>query len=130
MSNRPDNQPEKDEELASSDDAVIGRAVRVSAAAIVIAAIGVALGFFLLHRKPPPEQPKVTTLTPPTEQAQPTAETPVAKFTDITASAGIHFTHQNGAYGDKLLPESMGGGVAFLDYDNDGKQDLLFINST
>lgn len=57
-------------------------------------------------------------------------EIPVAKFTDINREAGITFTHLNGAYGDKLLPETMGGGVAFLDYDNDGRQDLLFINST
>ena len=55
---------------------------------------------------------------------------PAAKFTDVTAAAGITFSHVNGAYGDKLLPETMGGGVAFLDYDNDGNQDLLFINST
>ncbi len=54
---------------------------------------------------------------------------PVAKFTDITREAGINFMHVTGAYGDKLLPETMGGGVAFLDYDNDGAQDLLFINS-
>ncbi|MGH7969919.1 MAG: FG-GAP repeat domain-containing protein, partial [Limisphaerales bacterium] len=54
---------------------------------------------------------------------------PVAKFTDITASAGIRFVHNNGAYGDKLLPETMGGGVAFFDFDNDGRPDLLFINS-
>ncbi len=57
-------------------------------------------------------------------------EIPTAKFTDVTKEAGITFMHNNGAYGDKLLPESMGGGVAFLDYDNDGHQDLLFINST
>ena len=57
-------------------------------------------------------------------------EVPVVKFTDITAEAGITFSHVNGAYGDKLLPETMGGGVAFLDYDNDGYQDLLFVNST
>ncbi len=59
-----------------------------------------------------------------------TSEIPTVKFTDITAAAGIKFVHHNGAYGDKLLPETMGGGVAFLDYDNDGHQDLLFINST
>jgi hypothetical protein len=59
-----------------------------------------------------------------------TDEVPVAKFTDITKEAGITFTQNNGAYGDKLLPETMGGGVAFFDYDNDGHQDLLFINST
>src|SRR5262245_28865159 len=57
-------------------------------------------------------------------------EIPFAKFTDITSAAGITFSHQNGAYGDKLLPETMGGGVAFFDFDNDGKPDLLFINSS
>jgi hypothetical protein len=45
-------------------------------------------------------------------------------------AAGINFVHNNGAYGDKLLPETMGGGVAFFDFDDDGAQDLLFINST
>ena len=55
---------------------------------------------------------------------------PVAGFVDITKSAGINFVHNNGAYGDKLLPETMGGGVAFFDFNNDGAPDLLFINST
>src|SRR5882672_1207808 len=58
------------------------------------------------------------------------AEIPEAKFKDITAESGIRFVHNNGAYGEKLLPETMGGGVAFLDFDNDGAQDLLFVNST
>jgi hypothetical protein len=57
-------------------------------------------------------------------------EIPAAKFTDITKLAGITFVHNNGAYGEKLLPETMGSGVAFFDYDNDGAQDLLFVNST
>ncbi|HUD83485.1 MAG TPA: CRTAC1 family protein, partial [Candidatus Saccharimonadales bacterium] len=57
-------------------------------------------------------------------------EIPTVKFVDITAAAGIQFVHNNGAYGDKLLPETIGGGVAFLDYDGDGSQDLLFVNST
>ncbi len=56
-------------------------------------------------------------------------EMPVMRFTDITGEAGITFTHVNGAFGDKLLPETMGGGVAFFDFDGDGNQDLLFINS-
>src|SRR4029453_5147832 len=43
---------------------------------------------------------------------------------------GLKFVHNNGAYGDKLLPETMGGGVGFFDFDSDGDQDLLFINST
>jgi hypothetical protein len=48
---------------------------------------------------------------------------------DVTESAGIDFVHENGAYGDKLLPETMGGGCAFLDYNSDGDQDILFVNS-
>ena len=51
------------------------------------------------------------------------------EFTDITAQAGIKFRHNNGAQGKKYLPETNGSGCAFLDYDNDGWQDLLFINS-
>jgi hypothetical protein len=58
------------------------------------------------------------------------AAVPSVPFADITAQSGITFTHTSGAYGDKLLPETMGGGVAFFDYDNDGDQDLLFVNST
>jgi len=57
-------------------------------------------------------------------------DVPYARFTDITKESGIAFLQNNGASGDKLLPETMGGGVAFFDFDNDGQQDLLFINST
>lgn len=55
---------------------------------------------------------------------------PVVRFTDITAPAGINFRHENGARGQRLLPETMGGGVAFFDCDQDGDPDLLFVNST
>ncbi len=48
---------------------------------------------------------------------------------DITAQAGIHFVHNNGAFGKKYLPETMGSGVAFIDYDNDGWPDILLVNS-
>jgi len=50
-------------------------------------------------------------------------------FRDITKAAGITFVHTNGATGKKYLPETMGAGVAFLDYDGDGWQDLFFVNS-
>ena len=50
-------------------------------------------------------------------------------FTDVTAAAGIKFRHNNGAFGKKLLPETLGSGCAFLDFDNDGWQDILLINS-
>jgi len=50
-------------------------------------------------------------------------------FTDVTSSAGIRFRHNNGAYGGKLLPETLGPGCAFIDYDSDGWQDILLVNS-
>lgn len=49
-------------------------------------------------------------------------------FRDITAQAGIRFTHNNGAFGKKWLPETMGPGCALIDYDNDGYPDILLIN--
>lgn len=52
------------------------------------------------------------------------------EFVDITAQAGIHFKHNNGAFGKKYLPETLGPGCAFIDYDNDGWQDILLVNST
>jgi len=50
-------------------------------------------------------------------------------FTDVTAASGIRFTHNSGAFGKKYLPETMGSGCAFLDVDNDGWQDVLFVQS-
>ncbi|MGA7554149.1 MAG: CRTAC1 family protein, partial [Candidatus Acidiferrales bacterium] len=49
-------------------------------------------------------------------------------FEDITRAAGIQFVHNNGAFGKKWLPETMGPGVAFIDYDDDGWQDILLVN--
>src|SRR5262245_63496901 len=51
-----------------------------------------------------------------------------ARFVDVTARAGVHFRHENGARGQKWLPETMGSGCAFLDFDGDGRLDLLFVN--
>ena len=49
-------------------------------------------------------------------------------LTDVTTAAGLDFHHNSGAYGGKLLPETLGSGCAFLDYDADGWQDILLIN--
>ena len=49
-------------------------------------------------------------------------------LTDVTASSGLQFTHNSGGYGGKLLPETMGSGCAFIDYDADGWPDVLLIN--
>jgi hypothetical protein len=50
------------------------------------------------------------------------------QFREVSAEAGIHFTHNNGAFGKKWLPETMGPGCAFIDYDNDGYDDILIAN--
>lgn len=51
-------------------------------------------------------------------------------FHDVTQRAGIRFVHNNAAFGKKYLPETMGPGVAFIDYDNDGWQDIFIVNGT
>lgn len=50
------------------------------------------------------------------------------RFTDITHSSGITFVHHNGAFGAKYLPETLGPGCAFIDYDNDGYPDILLVD--
>jgi hypothetical protein len=49
-------------------------------------------------------------------------------FTDVTNSAGIGFVHETGAFGEKWMPETMGSGGGFLDYDGDGLPDILLVN--
>ena len=61
---------------------------------------------------------------PPTPAPAP----PGIAFTEKAAAVGIDFTHVNGAQGKKWMPETMGGGVAVLDYDGDGRADLLFVS--
>jgi len=53
-----------------------------------------------------------------------------AEFRDVTAAAGIKFVHNNGAFGKKYLPETLGPGVAFIDYDSDGWPDIFLVNGT
>jgi enediyne biosynthesis protein E4 len=65
-----------------------------------------------------------------TEARTTTGASSAVHFDDITRAAGIHFVHNSGAFGKKWLPETMGPGVAFIDYDNDGWQDLLIVNGS
>jgi enediyne biosynthesis protein E4 len=64
-------------------------------------------------------------LSAPLAATQPSGVT----FSDVTQAAGLKFRHTNGAFGKKYLPETMGAGGAFLDYDGDGWQDILLVNS-
>ena len=68
-------------------------------------------------------------LTPSRSWPAPIAPPLGFRFTDITNASGVRFRHNNGAYGGKLLPETLGPGCAFIDYDADGWQDILLVNS-
>jgi hypothetical protein len=81
-----------------------------------------------------PSQVQVASAAPlssPSEQPAPASLRPSGpiQFTDVTAQSGISFKHNSGAFGKKYLPETMGSGACFIDYDNDGWQDILIVNS-
>lgn len=119
---------ESPDELVHHDDAVIGKATRWSVAILVVLLCAIVGAVLWLNRKPAPGPVQVTQLNRPVAPARAADQTPAVRFTDITTDAGIAFNRVNGAEGDKLLPETMGGGTAFFDYDGDGDADLLLIN--
>jgi len=65
----------------------------------------------------------------PVTPAAASAPSASVRFADVTEAAGIHFVHHNGAAGKKMMPETTGSGCAFFDYDNDGWDDILLIDS-
>jgi enediyne biosynthesis protein E4 len=61
-------------------------------------------------------------------RAEPQSSASTTQYVDVTESSGLNFTHYSGAFGKKYLPETLGPGVAFIDYNGDGWQDLFFTN--
>ena len=125
-----DGLPAEDSQSPDSGSAIIGRAFRRSLMSLVVIAMLIGLGLYLSKRGT--EEPVALDEAPVTMPEAPPAtrpEVPAVSFSDITHSSGVGFVHVNGAYGKRFLPETMGGGLALFDYDNDGDQDLLLVNS-
>jgi hypothetical protein len=119
------NHPQLDEER---DDAIVGKAFVWSALVIVLIASVGGVVYWRSNIKPV-VQGTSTELIRPEPREIPKVEIPAMPMKDITELAGITFIHESGAVGEKLLPESMGGGVAFIDYDGDDDPDILCVNS-
>ena len=60
--------------------------------------------------------------------AEPAEQSSPELFTDVSLQAGITWRHFNGQSQDRFLIEASCGGVAFLDFDNDGWLDIYFVN--
>lgn len=123
------NRSEQQEQWAPADDALITRAFRASLVIILVLGGGAGGAYLILSRPEPAQFAEATPLVEAQLRRRPQIQPPKVLFTEIGADAGLVFVHENGAYGDKLLPETMGGGCAFFDFDNDDDPDLLLVNS-
>lgn len=118
-----------DANVESEDDSVIGKMFWRSLGIFALAG-AVAIPIYIATRPATVKGPEVKTeVTKPTVRQKESTDIPDIPFTDITAASGIKFSHFDGKRGERLLPETMGGGGGFWDYDNDGDQDILFVNS-
>lgn len=118
------------DQRTEDDDRAIGRALRASLLVfLLLGSIGGGI-YLWLNRRAPAIATEAAPIALPETRVKSTAVIPTVHWTDITQAAGIDFVHTNGAHGEKLLPETMGAGVAAWDFDQDGDQDLLFINAT
>lgn len=113
------------------DDAVIGQAFRASLIGLMLLGLPV-IGYlvYLNLKAKEDENTEVEDVILPGERKTDDSAIPSLPMIDVTSAAGIDFLHETGRYGDHLLPETMGSGIAVFDYNNDGNQDIFFANSS
>ena len=111
-------------------EAVIIRAFKWSMMVLVLLVVGALMLWAMEQDAQQPVAVRESGLSGPA--AEPDAgsgrQPPAARFLDISRAAGIDFVHVSGAYGERLLPEPIGSGGGFLDYDNDGDADVLLVS--
>ncbi len=121
----PMNEP-KTPEHEVQDDAAIGRALRGSLTVAAIIAIPAIAATVWFNRSQAPVVVPVTAVATPQVRIA-NATIPPMPMIDLSSSCGIDFKHHAGRSADRLLPETMGGGVAVLDYNGDSHLDVLLI---
>lgn len=126
------NDPPPDSALVeeAADDAAVGRAVWISLAVLLLAGVCAGAAYAVIVSMRPEAVDTVVDVPPPPVRDVSKIELPSVPFTLMTPDAGLSFEVNNGAAGEKLLPETMSGGVAAFDYDGDHDADILLVGSS
>ncbi len=117
-----------DEEILE-DESAERQQRRVLVVVVLFVVVAAAALWFVYGEKPRDESENVPDAVAPTRSRPSGAKAPKLPFREAAVELGIDFQHTNGAEGKRLLPETMGSGVAFIDFDRDGDQDLFLVNS-
>jgi len=111
------------------NDQVIAVFFKKSLFVIVLIIVAIVLSIYLFNKKQETVVVKEKNYQAPTQFTKKISP-PESKFSEQAKIRGIDFIHSNGATGERMLPETMGSGVAFIDFDKDGDEDLIFSNGT
>ena len=128
MNNLEENQTGDEEDV--QNDAVIASAFRASLLVIMLLCMPLIAVLVYVNIRKTKERSTEVEVTLPDERQGNEQAIPQLVMTNMVASSGVDFVHESGREGQKLLPETMGSGTAVLDYNGDGHQDLLFVNSS